>query len=141
MLKIVLAVDGSESSLNAVTHMIKRALAAKDGYQIELVNVQHPLHGDVTTFVDSALVKQYHHEQGMKELAAAREKLDAAGVAYQHHLFVGEPATVIARYAKDCGCDEIVLGTHGHTALAGLFMGSVSTKVVHLAEVPVLLVK
>lgn len=141
MLKIVLAVDGSESSLNAVTHMIKRASAAKDGYQIELVNVQHPLHGDVTTFVDSALVKQYHQDQGMKELAAARERLDAAGVAYQYHLFVGEPATVIARYAKDCGCDEIVLGTHGHTALAGLFMGSVSTKVVHLAEMPVLLVK
>lgn len=141
MLKILLAVDGSEGSLNAVAHVIKRASAAKDEYRIELVNVQHPLHGDVTSFIDSTVVKQYHQEQGVKELAAAREKLDAAGVAYQHHLFVGDPATVIARYAKESGCDEIVLGTRGHTALAGLFMGSVSTKVVHLAEVPVLLVK
>lgn len=36
---------------------------------------------------------------------------------------------------------EIVMGTHGRSALGGLLLGSVAQRVVHLAKVPVLLVK
>jgi nucleotide-binding universal stress UspA family protein len=141
MLKILLAVDGSESSLRAVAHAIKRASPAKDQLQIHLVNVQHPVHGSVSTFVDAAQIKQYHHDEGMKVLTGARELLDAAGVPYQFHLFVGEPAEIIARYAKEQACDEIVIGTRGLSGISSLLMGSVATKIIHLAETPVLLVK
>ena len=37
--------------------------------------------------------------------------------------------------------DQIVIGTHGRNALAGLLMGSVAQRVVHLVSMPVLLVK
>ena len=141
MLKVLLAVDGSETSLHAVAHAIKRAADAKDGCQVHLVNVQHPLHGSVSSFVDAAQIKQYHHDEGMKVLAAAREKLDVAGTAYQSHLFVGEPAEVVARYAKEQGCDEIVIGTRGLSGISSLLVGSVAIKIIHLAEVPVVLVK
>lgn len=141
MLKVLLAVDGSESALHAAAHVAKRAGAATDGYEIHLVNVQYPLHGGVATFVDAAQIKQYHHDEGMKVLASARGQLDAAGVAYKAHLFVGEPAEVIARFAKEQGCDEIVIGTRGLSGISSLLMGSVATKIIHLAEVPVLLVK
>lgn len=141
MLKILLAVDGSESALRAVEHVIKRVADAKDGYQVHLVNVQYPLHGSVSTFLEAGQVKQYHHDEGMKVLASAREKLDAAGTAYQTHLFVGEPAEVVARFAKEQGCDEIVIGTRGLSGISSLLVGSVATKIIHLAEVPVVLVK
>ncbi len=39
------------------------------------------------------------------------------------------------------GVDVIVMGTRGMGALANLALGSTATKVVHLAEVPVTLVK
>lgn len=141
MLKVLLAVDGSESSLNAVEHVIKRAAGIKDGCQVHLVNVQYPLHGSVSAFVDAGQIKQYHHDEGMKVLAAARTKLDAAAVPYQAHLFVGEPAEVVTRFAKEQACDEIVIGTRGLSGISSLLMGSVATKIIHLAEVPVLLVK
>lgn len=141
MLKILLAVDGSECSLHAVAHAIKRATAAKDQHQLHLINVQHPVHGSVSTFVDAAQIKQYHHDEGMKMLARPREMLDAAGIPYQHHLFVGEPAEVITRFAKEQGCEEIVIGTRGLSGISSLLMGSVATKIIHLAEVPVVLVK
>ena len=141
MQKVLLAVDGSESSLHAVAHVIKRAGAAKDGCEVHLVNVQYPLHGSVSTFIEAGQIKQYHHDEGMKVLAAAREKLDAAGVPYQAHLFVGEPAEVIARFAKEQGCEEIVIGTRGLSGISSLLVGSVATKIIHLADVPVLLVK
>lgn len=141
MLKLLVAVDGSETSLHAVAHVIKRASAAKDGHMVHLVNVQYPLHGGVSSFVDATQIKQYHQEEGMKTLARAREMLDAAGLSYQHHLFVGEPAEVVTRFAKEQGCEEIVIGSRGLSGISSLLLGSVATKILHLAEVPVLLVK
>lgn len=141
MLKVLLAVDGSESSLRAVAHAIKRAADAKGGCQVHLVNVQHALHGSVSTFVDAAQIKQYHHDEGMKVLSAAREQIDAAGTPCQAHLFVGEPAEIVARYAKEQGCEEIIIGTRGLSGISSLLVGSVAVKIIHLAEVPVVLVK
>lgn len=141
MLKVLLAVDGSESSLHAVAHVMKRAAAAKGDHQIHLINVQHPLHGSVSTFINAAQIKQYHHDEGMKTLARAREMLDTAGVPYQFHLFVGEPAEVVTRYAKEQACEEIVIGSRGLSGISSLLLGSVATKIIHLAEMPVLVVK
>lgn len=140
MLKIVVAVDGSENALHAVRHVIKRAADNSAG-EVHLVNVQYPVHGSVSTFVDAGQIKQYHQEEGMKALEPARALLDAENVPYQHHLFVGDPAEVIARFARERGCDEIVIGTRGLSGLSSLLIGSVATKIIHHATVPVLLVK
>jgi nucleotide-binding universal stress UspA family protein len=51
---------------------------------------------------------------------------------------VGDPAHEIASHAGSHGYDLIVMGTHGHTALGNLVMGSVATKVLASSKVPVL---
>jgi nucleotide-binding universal stress UspA family protein len=43
--------------------------------------------------------------------------------------------------AGELGCDLIVMGTHGRGAVAGMVMGSVANRVLHLAPCPVQLVK
>lgn len=145
MLKIVVAVDGSENALQAVRHVIKMAKsdlgAQRTPDQIHLVNVQSPLHGTVNTFVSAAQIKEHHQEEGDKALAPARALLEQEGVGFQSHLFVGDAAEIVTRFAKEQGCDEIVIGTRGLTGLSGLLMGSVATKVVHHATMPVVLVK
>src|SRR4051794_20055916 len=128
MMNILLAVDGSESAQHAVAHLIKRASAAKDDYRVHLVNVQYPLHGGVSSFINTAQLKHYHHEEGMKILAPARAMLEAAGIHHDVHLFVGEPAEVIARFGKEQGCDEIIIGTRGLSAISGMLVGSVALK-------------
>ena len=45
-------------------------------------------------------------------LAAARKKLDAAGVRYQAHVLVGPVAEAIVKHANDKRCDLIYIGTH-----------------------------
>lgn len=141
MQKVLLAFDGSESALRAIDYLGKRASTSAQAIEVHVVNVQPALHGGVTSFVKADQLKQYHQDEGMKVLAPARERLEAAGVPCHIHLFVGEAAEVIARFASQEGCDEIVVGTRGLSGISGMLLGSIATKIVHLATVPVILVK
>lgn len=141
MLKVLLAIDGSESASHAADHVIRRALAVKDVYEVHLINVQYPLHGSVSTFIDQTQIKQYHHDEGVQAVTPVSEKFAAAGIPCQAHLLVGEPAQVITRYAREHGFDEIVIGSRGLSGISSLLVGSIATKIIHLAQVPVLLVK
>jgi nucleotide-binding universal stress UspA family protein len=141
MLKVLLAFDGSDSALRAVDYLINRVATGSGAMQVHLVNVQPSLHGNVSRFVNSEQLRQYHHEEGMAALKPGKEKLEAAGLPCHTHLFVGDAAEAVTRFAREQGCDEIVIGTRGLSGIAGMLMGSVATKVVHLASVPVVLVK
>jgi len=67
--------------------------------------------------------------------------LDDAGLKYTCHISVGDAAEVIASYCHDRKLDQIIMGTRGAGAVANMLMGSVASKVLHLVDVPVLLVK
>lgn len=54
---------------------------------------------------------------------------------------IGVPFLEIIKVAKEKEVDLIVMGTHGRTGLAHVFIGSVAEKVVHHAHCPVLTVK
>lgn len=142
MKKILLPVDGSDNSLRAVQAAIDLAKDAAEAPQIHLLNVQLPIiSGDVKMFVSEDQIKAYYHDEGIKALAKARAALDAAGVAYVFHIGVGPIAETVAAYAKDKACNQIIMGARGLGSLTGLLLGSVTTKVAHLVDVPVTLIK
>ena len=137
----LIALDGSEPSLKVIDCVITEAASRRTTPQLFLVNVQAPLSSDITRFIDDKVVADYHREAGEAALAQARQKLDAAGLAYSAHIMMGESAPTLVEFAKDKGCSLIVMGAHGFGSVVGLLMGSVTTKVVQLATVPVLVVK
>lgn len=141
MFRILIAVDGSESSDRAIAHLIGLLGWYKEKPEVHLLNVQHSLPDAVGRFVAEDQLRGFHREQGDKALASARRALDSAQVPYAIHIGVGDPAHVIAHYAKEKGIDQIVMGTRGLGTVAGLVMGSVTTHVMSLTGVPVLLVK
>ena len=141
MLKILLPVDGSDTSNKAVVDFIKLLGWYKETPEIHLLNVQLPLHGDVSMFIGKENIAQYHQEEGLKGLQAARDLLELAGIACQFHIVVGDPAEMIVRYAAEKQCSQIVIGPRGLGAVKGLLLGSVASKVMQLSIVPVLLVK
>ena len=71
MLKALVPVDGSPNSLGAVRHVIK-LVKNREPLEIHLLNVQPPVHGDVTMFVSASAVRAFHDEQAAKALAPAR---------------------------------------------------------------------
>jgi len=141
MLRFLVPVDGSETSLRAIDRLIKKLACYKEDVEVHLINVQPSLHGDVSMFVDKEQIRQFHHDEGVKALAAARDKLDARGVNYLFHIAIGDPANVIAHYAREQEMDQIFMGTRGLGSVGSLLLGSVATKVLHLTGIPVLLVK
>lgn len=138
--KIVLAVDGSENSGRAVDYVVEWAKAGLAG-EVHLVNVQYAVPRAVSTFVGRKAVSGYHHEEGMKAVSSAKAKLDAANIAYQVHIGVGNPGETIARFAEDLGVDAIVMGTRGLGGTAGLLLGSVTRDVIAETGLPVTLIK
>lgn len=137
----LIAVDGSGASLHAVDHAISEAVSRTEKPQVHLLNVQAPLSGDITRFVDGKTVEDFHREAGEAALAQARQKLEAAGLAYSAHILIGDVAPTIVGFAKDKDCSLIVLGAQGLGHVVGLLMGSVALKALHLSTGPVLLVR
>ena len=144
VLRILVAIDGSEHSARTVKHVIRMKDSLRQTLEVLLVNVQPPI--PMRDVLFDGRLSEVHRleeplkEQGARELAPAATALGAAGVECHSHVEIGEPAPAIARFAMTHHCEMIVMGTRGMGAIASLFLGSVATKVVHLSPVPVLLV-
>ena len=142
MLKVVIAVDGSVHAQRAIDAAVSLQAQTK-GLEALLVNVrQWPLfYGELPPLrYESIEQDQIQHQKELLEAtltAARRSGLELVSTLSE----VGEPAAEIARVAEEKGVDQIVMGTHGRGAVGSLLIGSVAQRVVHLAKVPVLLVK
>jgi len=141
MLKLLVPVDGSQNSTRSIGYLIQWLNRLAEPADIHLLNVQPGLHGDVGMFLSHEQIRDYHHDEGIKALNSAREQLDAAHVDYTFHISVGDPAEVIVQFARDQHCDQIVMGTRGLGKFSILLLGSVASKVIQLAEIPVMLIK
>ncbi|MEY4099943.1 MAG: hypothetical protein RL300_1114 [Pseudomonadota bacterium] len=143
MKNVLIPVNGSPCSLSGVNLVIsKRARYAKpEELEIHLVNVQHPFSHDVGRFVDHDQMLAFHREEGEKCMRPACELLDAAGAKYTCHYMVGNVAEAVTQLANELSCDQIVMGTHGHSAIGELLTGSNTLKIVQLSKIPVTLVK
>ena len=141
---ILLAVDGSQSSERAVSYLIAMLEGRRqdtEAPKLSLINVQRPVSGDVSRFVASDSLKDYHRENAEKAFVPARSLLDAAGLKYEELQRVGDPPTQIAEAAQTQGSDMIVMGTRGLGSHTAGLIGSVAQGTVASAAVPVLLVK
>ena len=138
-MKILVAVDGSKTSLKAVQLLVQHSHWYRETPQVELVTVHLPV--PRVARLPKGQLERYYVEEGQAMLAAAKRKLDAAGVRYTPHVLVGPVAEAIVKHAKDKHCDLIYIGTRGMTELGKALLGSTATKVLHISEIPVLLVK
>lgn len=141
MLKLLIAVDGSQSAFHAVRHVIE---LARRGIATEAIvlNVQPPvMSGEVGVVATAEIASEARAVASAGALGAAKTLLDEAAVPATVRAATGEAAEVILAVAAELGCDGIVMGRRGLGALASLVLGSVSSRVIRLADLPVTLVK
>jgi nucleotide-binding universal stress UspA family protein len=75
------------------------------------------------------------------EAALQKVKVNAGKGTLNRYLLSGSPAAEIVKHAKKHSADLVVIGTHGHGAVARFFLGSVADRVVHEAHCPVIVIK
>lgn len=80
-------------------------------------------------------------QEAEQQLGLHAERVRAGGIEVEAQVREGYPATVIVEEAESRGADLIVLGTHGHTGIKHLLLGSIAERVVQHAPCPVLTVK
>ena len=138
-MRILIAVDGSKPSLKAVQTLIEHAERYNRRPEVELLAVHLPV--PRVGHTNKAQLERYYQEEGEGMLAAAKKKLDAAGLRYNAEVLVGPVAESIVKHAKSRRCDLIFIGTRGMSEIGKALVGSTATKVLHIADTPVLLVK
>lgn len=139
MLKVLIAVDGSVHAQRAI-EAVARLQAQTKGLEALLVNVRPwPMLYTPQSYesIERDQIRRQKELLETTQAAARRSGLELVSTQSE----AGEPATEITRVAEENGVDQIVMGTRGHGAVGSLLIGSVAQRVVHLAKVPVLLVK
>ena len=142
MLKILMAVDGSEPAGRALETV---ARLAREGLQLQLwlLNVRElPVYyGELPALnvadIEDALLQQ--QERVLAEAKARAEQLGLVVAALERA--VGPAGPEIVRVATEHSVDQVVMGTHGRGALGRLFLGSVAQRVLHGWSGPLLLVR
>ena len=134
--KILLPVDGSDHSHLAAAYAARLARLA--GTPVVLVHA----YGDIPMLLGQreGLIEELR-EESEKLLAPFKERLRQAGVDFTVKVHKHSPAEAILDVAREEKCDLIILGAKGHSELSELVLGSVSSKVLHAATCPVLVVR
>jgi nucleotide-binding universal stress UspA family protein len=142
--KILVPVDGSETSTRGLNEAIK--IAKAEGSQLSLVHIVNEYIFDITysggvfpqNLIDT-LVKTGKSVLDTAESAAKKEGVKVDSVLIQS--IGGVAADLTLSQAKTWQPDLIVMGTHGRRGLARLALGSDAEHVARDATVPVLLVR
>ena len=130
---IVLALDGSEESRRAIP--LAAEIARQNDARIVIAHVDE----DILGKGGGPLVA--NEDQIQVEIRRKAEELSSEGIDTSvevRDIMLGGPAHPIVEIADSVNADLIVAGTRGHSAAAGLFLGSVTQRLLHLAHCPVL---
>ena len=74
-------------------------------------------------------------------LESVRTEFAADGIPAETELAYGDPPNEIVKWIGQHGCDLVAMSTHGHRALADIFLGTTAIRVQHRVKVPVLLLR
>ena len=140
---ILIPVDGSPASLRAVDFAIEMPARNKSN-SLVLLHVQNI--GSINPAgLSEAMPADWLHEAASQASAQALKdaigKCEGANVAFKALAQTGQTAETIAQVAQEEDVGHIVMGTRGLGGVKGLLLGSVATQVIHLAEVPITLIK
>jgi nucleotide-binding universal stress UspA family protein len=140
-MKILLPVDGSAVSLQAVRFAIRMAQSGLDT-QVVLANVQEPATlYELVVAHDPQVIEEVSAAAGAHTLLAAEALLQEADIPYECEVASGDPAHTLVDILENYQCDLVIMGARGMGNLRSALLGSVSHEVLDSAGVPVMIIK
>jgi len=161
--KILYATDLSDSAVHSFSYAVSLANMCRSGITILHVLAEFPGEDFIVNMINTDTweeIKNRHYSEARNQLigkkrehVAIREVLEAfseeAQTGGEDQTFVtdevliknGIPAEVIVSTAQELNCDLIIVGTHGHSSIADVFVGSTAKWVIKHSPVPVLVIR
>ena len=141
--RILVPTDGSEITTRAIAAGV--GLAKALGAEVDTICVKEPFPYGAVAEMQPTPPQEFFDAQ---ERTAARhvrtviEACDAAGIVCHAQTIEGlQPWEAIVEYAAEQHCDLLVMGSHGRSGLASLFLGSETQDVLKHTTIPVLVVR
>jgi nucleotide-binding universal stress UspA family protein len=135
---ILLAVDGSENANHATDYAV--ALARLMEGRILLLHCHRSFPKVIgEPYLQDMITRTLEEAQAC--LAPYRQQLQAAGIPFEARVLEGPAPGAIVQVAEIDHCQLIVMGTRGRNDLQGLFLGSVTHRVLQTAPCPVMVVR
>ncbi|MFT6591707.1 MAG: nucleotide-binding universal stress UspA family protein [Rhodoferax sp.] len=140
-MKILLPVDGSAVSLEAVRFAIRLAQSGLDSSMV-LANVQEPATlYELVVAHDPQVIEEVSAAAGAHTLKAAQALLQQTNITFESEVVIGDPANSLIDILQRFQCEMVVMGASGMSSLRSALLGSVSNEVLHSAGVPVMIIK
>ena len=140
--RILVPTDGSELTGRAVAAGV--ALAKAVGAEVHTLCVKEPFPYGAVAEMQPTPPQEFFDAQersATRHVKAVRDACEAGGVACHGATVEGmQPWEAIIEYAEKNGCDLIVMGSHGRSGLASLFLGSECDDVLKHTKLPVLVI-
>ncbi|WP_310460783.1 universal stress protein [Sphaerotilus sp.] len=140
-MKILVAVDGSEFTRRMVAYWAAHEEWLGPQHSYTVLTVVSPIPPRAAAVLDRELLHSYYADEGEKVFHPLRSFLDKQGLKVTFLSKTGHVAETIARSATEGNFDLLMMGSHGHSELGNLVLGSVATRVMAHCKTPVLLVR
>lgn len=134
MADIILGFDGSDGARAALDTALEAGSALGDRVVIAFGYHVQKLGGEVKDYAKAV------QERAQEAVDHGVHQAQAKGVEVDSVVIEKHPAQALADLAKERGARMIVVGTHGESPLRGALIGSTAHKLLHVSEVPVLVV-
>ncbi len=134
--KIAVALDGSNSAINATNYAIE--LAKKVSAKIEIISIIKYSLGNIEAGILPQVIEKENEKQAMKSIN--KIKNEHKDVLISNFETVGIPEKEIIKQIKIWNADLLILGHHTHSIIENLFIKSVEKKLINHIECPILII-
>ena len=140
-MKVLVAVDGSSYSKRMLAYLAAHDEWLGTQHKYTVLTVVPPLPARAAAALPKVVLKAHHEDEAERVLKPIRSFFAKQRLEADFIVWAGEAGAAIAAQANKAKYDLLVMGSHGHSALANLVLGSVATKVMAQCSTPVLLVR
>lgn len=140
-MKILVAVDGSTFTKRMLAYLTAHDEFPGRSHDYTVLHTVAPVPPRAAAVLDKGTLDGYYQDESDKVFKPIRTFLGKQGINAKYLGKTGHAAETIAAVADKGKFDLLVMGSHGHSSLTNLVMGSVATKVLARCGTPVLLVR
>jgi nucleotide-binding universal stress UspA family protein len=140
-MKILIAADGSDYTKRMLAYLAAHDEWLGGAHEYTVLTVSPAVPARAAAVIDRDTLKNYYADAAEAVFKPIRAFFKKQNINAEFVTKVGHAPEVIGKVADAKDFDLLLMGSHGHSAIGNLVMGSVVTRVLASCKTPVLIVR